>query len=111
MSKRADLAKLLGKHYGTSAAGDDHLWAMADIVLDLLHPVIETYEELDALPVGSVVRTSGDPGLCDPRVAVKTAWWPEIQESHWAIADTNDWEVTSEELEDLPATVLHEPTP
>ena len=55
MSKRTELAKLLGRHCGTSAAGDDHLWAMADIVLELIHPAIETTEELEALPVGSIV--------------------------------------------------------
>ena len=103
MSKRADLAKLLGKHYGTSAAGDDHLWAMADIVLDLLHPVIETYEELDALPVGSVVRDEfGDTAV--RAYPDKDGWrcWSEID--YW----DHSAEPLSAEWFNLPATVLHE---
>lgn len=34
MSAREELAALLGKHYGTSAAGDDYLWGMADIIME-----------------------------------------------------------------------------
>lgn len=31
---REGLAKVLGDHYGTSAGGDDYLWAMADILVE-----------------------------------------------------------------------------
>ena len=34
MDERTELAQLLGKHFGTSAAGDDYLWVMADILME-----------------------------------------------------------------------------
>ena len=34
MDERTELAEILGKHFGTSAAGDDYLWAMADILME-----------------------------------------------------------------------------
>lgn len=67
---------------------------------------ITTEAELDALPEGSVIRTSGaDEWL--PRVAVKTLSMTTT--SYWSVADTDEWELTSDELDDLPATVLYSP--
>jgi hypothetical protein len=68
---------------------------------------ITTAKELDALPVGTVVRTSGDEDRLDPRIAVKTGFW--TSESEWEVADSNDFCLDSGELDDLPATVLYEP--
>jgi hypothetical protein len=67
--------------------------------------IITTAEELDALPVGSVVRMSGTSE--DARVAVKDGTWKS--ESEWFVADGDEWCLDSTELDDLPATVLHEP--
>jgi hypothetical protein len=69
---------------------------------------ITTVEELDALPIGSVIRTSGVEDECDPRVAVKAAFWHN--ESEWFTADDSEWCLSSDELDDLPATVLYEAT-
>jgi len=71
--------------------------------------VITTAKELDALPVGSVIRTSGHEDHYDPRVAVKTGFWKT--ESEWEVADSDDFCLDSDELDDLPATVLYEPEP
>lgn len=64
-SARTELAALLGKHYGTSAGGDDHLWAMADIITSrgwAKRRAVEAVEDLEILPVGSVILdTDGDP--------------------------------------------------
>ncbi|MEV7472258.1 hypothetical protein AB0N33_00910 [Pseudarthrobacter oxydans] len=65
---------------------------------------VTTVEELDALPVGSVVRTAGT-DTDDPRVAVKDGMWKS--ESEWFVADSSEWCLDSTELDDLPATVLH----
>lgn len=67
---------------------------------------ITTVAELDALPVGSVIRTFGVEDECDPRVAIKSAFW--LNESEWFTADDSEWCLSSDELDDLPATVLHE---
>jgi hypothetical protein len=64
-----------------------------------------TAKELDALPEGSVIRTAGHEEF-PPRVAVKTIRF-ESGVSYWQIADADDFESTSDELDDLPATVLH----
>lgn len=69
---------------------------------------VTTAEELDALPVGSVVRTAGTESQ-SPRVAVKDAVWKN--ESEWFVADSSEWCLDSTELDDLPATVLHTGTP
>ena len=70
---------------------------------------ISTVEELDALPEGSVIRTSGVEDECDPRVAIKSGFWNS--ESEWFTADDSEWCLSSDELDDLPATVLYEPQP
>lgn len=72
-----------------------------------MNRIITTEAELDALPVGSVIRTSGVEHECDPRVAVKAAFW--LNESEWFTADDSEWCLSSDELDDLPATVLYEP--
>jgi hypothetical protein len=68
---------------------------------------VTTAKELDALRVGSVVRTSGVEDHFDPRIAVKTGFW--MTESEWEVADADDFCLDSGELDDLPATVLYEP--
>lgn len=82
--------------------------ALRDL-LNRLHPpqprTVSTVEELDALPVGAVVRTAGGDGF-EPRVAVKDGYWRA--ESEWFVADADDACLDSTELDDLPATVLHE---
>ena len=67
---------------------------------------ITTVEELDVLPVGSVIRTSGH-DVFEPRVAVKTDRFPSV--SYWNLADGESTDLCSDELDDLPATVLFEP--
>lgn len=71
--------------------------------------IITTIAELDALPNGSVIRTSGDEDEFDPRVAIKSGFWHN--ESEWFVADDSEWCLSSDELDDLPATVLYEPSP
>lgn len=59
-TERNELAKLLGDHFGTSAGGDDYLWAMADIILERGYTkprMVTTLEELNDLHM-AVVRTS-----------------------------------------------------
>lgn len=68
---------------------------------------ITTVAELDALPVGAVIRTSGVESECEPRVARKDGFW--TNESEWLVADHTDWCISSDVLHDLPATVLHVP--
>ncbi|NEW33819.1 hypothetical protein GV791_14775 [Nocardia cyriacigeorgica] len=63
--------------------------------------VIETAEELDALPVGAVVRTS------EGRIAEKVAKWNR-QHDEWAVP-REEFSCGSDELDDLPADVLWEP--
>ena len=70
---------------------------------------ITATDELDALPVGVVIRTSGVEYECEPRVAVKVGFWHN--ESEWYTADDSEWNLSSDELDDLPATVLYEPEP
>jgi len=65
---------------------------------------ITTELELDDVPVGTVIRTAGTDDE-DPRVAVKTAKWPD--ESEWIAADLSEYPLSSDELDDFPATVLH----
>jgi hypothetical protein len=99
MSARTDLARLLGKHYGTSAGGDDYLWAMADIVLELLHPVITTAEDLDALPVGTVVLDAYG-ATCTNIHGRRILGWRRVT---LAVEDgVGHWRAPY-----LPATVLH----
>jgi hypothetical protein len=68
---------------------------------------VTTVAELDALPNGSVIRTAGVEDECDPRVAVKSGFWHG--ESEWFAADDSEWCLSSDELDDLPATVLYTP--
>lgn len=87
-----------------------YIYAMADALLAVGYSkprTITTAKELDALPVGSVIRTSGIDFQTEARVAVKTGFW--MNESEWEVADAEDFCLDSEELDDLPATVLHEP--
>ncbi|MBF6289292.1 hypothetical protein [Nocardia cyriacigeorgica] len=63
--------------------------------------VIETTENLDALPVGAVVRTG------EGRIAEKVAKWNH-QHDEWAEA-REEFTCGSDELDDLPALVLWEP--
>jgi len=84
--------------------------AAADAILDAGYSkprTITTEAELDALPVGSVIRTYGVEDECDPRVAVKAAFWKN--ESEWFTADDSEWCLSSDELDDLPATLIYSP--
>jgi hypothetical protein len=99
VNARTDLARLLGKHYGTSAGGDDYLWAMADIVLELLHPVITTAEDLDALPVGSVLLDAHGRAFS----FVNGAWRSPILRNGGIVRA----EAYAPSEVPLPATVLH----
>ncbi|MEE6273485.1 hypothetical protein V2J56_09015 [Georgenia sp. MJ206] len=69
---------------------------------------ITTAEALDALPAETVIRTAGfeapDTVRYDPpRVAVKSVT------GDWSVADEEEWSVETDELDDLPATVLYVP--
>jgi len=67
---------------------------------------ISTMEELNDLAEGTVIRTAGtrsEPG----RVAVCSTKYSALQ-SDWTIPG-EDFVVDSDELDDLPATVLYEP--
>ncbi|WP_280320060.1 hypothetical protein [Nocardia wallacei] len=72
-------------------------------------PAVEGMAELDALPVGAVVRTE------QGRVAVKAEQFdePTIQGafSWWDETGVDEIGVGSDELDDLPATVLWLPDP
>jgi hypothetical protein len=70
---------------------------------------VTTVEELDALPVGSVIRTGGYGGQYAPRIAEKNGKTEDL--SYWQVAGPDDIDVTSDELDDLPATVLYAPEP
>lgn len=74
---------------------------LADAAIAALHPVIETVEQLDALPVGTVVRTT------EGRVAVKNS--EHRGDSWWSEADEEEFDCGSDELDDLPARVLYTP--
>lgn len=67
---------------------------------------IRTIEQLDALPVGAVVRTD------EGRVAVKTEEVrrrPDRSRSWWSVADEDEFDLSSDELDDLPALLLWHP--
>lgn len=101
MNSRSELAALLGKHYGTSAGQDDHLWAMADIIISkgwAKHRTLHEVQEVDALPCGSVVLDAdGDP-------------WKKRKDGQW-LGLRNELEPSENvywmDAEDRP-TVLHE---
>lgn len=116
---------LLAQTGGTFADPDESTWDYWELelpitvihepeegaTLDASHSnprIITTAEELDALPAGSVVRTSGVEDQSEPRVAVKAGFW--MNESEWEVADTEYFCLDSGELDDLPATVLWEPS-
>lgn len=69
--------------------------------------LVYTVEELDALPEGSVIRTAGYGGQYAPRIAEKNDVALGI--SYWQVANDDSIDVTSDELDDLPAEVIHEP--
>lgn len=68
----------------------------------MTHETITTVEELEALPVGSVIRTAGVPGRYQPRVAENDG------DSLWRITG-DEFLCECDELDDLPATVLYRP--
>lgn len=80
----------------------------ADLVLAQPREISDP-AELDALPVGSVVRSAQD------RVVRKTYQWPQPDSfgwrSSWAEAIADDGEFGTDELDDLPVAVLWVPTP
>jgi hypothetical protein len=83
-------------------------WAETDAILAAGYRkprTVTAVEELDALPVGAVIRTAAHPGN-EPRIAVKDGFWKT--ESEWFVADGSEWCLDSSELDDLPATVLFE---
>lgn len=67
---------------------------------------IRTVEQLDALPIGSVVRTT------EERVAVKTGerWGNQSgYGSWWSVADEDEFDLSSDELDDPPALLIFHP--
>jgi hypothetical protein len=123
MSERDELAELLRQHrydkhravcgcsdevqVGLNCDPETHEQHAADAILAAGYRkprTVSAVEELDALPVGSVVRMSGTSE--DARVAVKDGTWKG--ESEWFVADCEEWCLDSTELDDLPATVLYE---
>lgn len=75
---------------------------------------VTTEAELEALPVGSVIRTSGSGlgGWGPSRVAEKVADADgslSLRRGKWQVADGDEFEVDSDELDDLPARVLFRP--
>ena len=112
MSDRDELIQTIRENRRVWATNTEHREmeeAQADAILAAGYSkprTISTVEELDALPVGSVIRTSGIDFHTMPRVAVKTGFW--LKESEWEVADSNEWIADSSELDDLPATVLYE---
>ncbi|MDQ5861777.1 MAG: hypothetical protein M3536_05895 [Actinomycetota bacterium] len=115
MSERDELAAVIRGNRAPWVTNTEHHemeQAQADAILAAGYRkprTITTAAELDALPVGSVIRTSGHEDHFDPRVAVKTGFW--MSESEWEVADAEDFCLDSGELDDLPATVLWEPQP
>ncbi|MFE4229173.1 hypothetical protein ACFRJ8_14940 [Arthrobacter sp. NPDC056886] len=112
MSARHELGRIIWEtsHHDEQTISATGANIVADAVLAAGYSkprTITTEAELDALPVGSVIRTSGVEDECDPRVAVKAAFWHN--ESEWFTADDSEWCLSSDELDDLPATVLYTP--
>jgi hypothetical protein len=74
---------------------------------------VDTFEELQALPIGSVIRTAGH--TCDhgakfpPRIAEKTSMDHAGEVHYWTCLDDALGDAASDELDDLPATVLYMP--
>lgn len=102
MSAREELAALLGQHYGTSAAGDDYLWAMADIIMEkgwVKTRTITTTDEVEALLVDSVVKDR----VGDIYERVEN---PDSERPVWRVPGIRGYLVTASIL--FPATVLHE---
>ena len=100
---RTELARLLGIHFPQSAAGDDYLWSMADVIMGrgFRKPrVITTAEELDTLPDEAVV--SSDFGV----IHQKTVEF-DTDRVTWVCPGDTD-EHTAGKIT-LPATVLYEP--
>ncbi|MFV8169877.1 hypothetical protein [Mycolicibacterium peregrinum] len=67
---------------------------------------ITTVEQLDALPMGAVIRTTED------RVALKSGEsWGNASgyRSWWSAADGEEFDCSSDELDDLPALLLWHP--
>lgn len=100
---RTELAKLLGDHFPQSAARNDYLWSMADIIMGRGYRkprTITTPEELDALPEGSVLLDpDGDVGR-----KVLGGWTTTVMED-----DGSMWLTSNQEDMELPAIVLYEP--
>ena len=95
---RTELARLLGIHFPQSAAGDDYLWSMADVIMgrSFRKPhTITTVEELEASPIGLIVR-DGD----------REPW--ERTDNGWNCWVYGGQSFASRDLV-LPATVLYEP--
>jgi len=113
MSARDELADVIAWRYHAANPRPTVLdGAVADAILAAGYSkprTITTVEELDALANGTVIRTAGVEYECDPRVAVKSGFWHG--ESEWFTADDSEWCLSSDELDDLPVTVLYEPAP
>lgn len=78
---RTELAALLGKHYGTSAGGDDYLWAMADIIIGrgwVKRDIISTAEELDVLPDRAIVLDAADIVWRHDHHPSSGRWWDKL---------------------------------
>jgi hypothetical protein len=108
------LAEVLAKHWvnncwwhcdgGTAMTPATHAQHQAEMWREAC--TISTLEQLDELPIGSVVRTT------EERVAVKTGERWGNQSGHgswWSVADEDEFDLSSDELDDLPALLLFHP--
>jgi len=104
----ARIAEILHGHswrLGSGSSREDVAALIAAAAEQHYRPRVETVEQLDALPVGSVVRTT------EGRVAEKTGehWGNASGYGSWWNETGDEISCGSDELDDLPAIVVWSP--